>query len=425
MDRRRVAKAEVADRAGSRWWAATPLPHAVYRDLVTPLFTMRMPIVGFGVLFALVSILILQRWADPVILLLCISAAIVTIVRLLIIAAYNKAGAGSQSIEDLSHWEHRYALFTFLFALLLAGLNVRVLMVHEPLMLIGTVSLVFTFGAGVVSRTSCRPRVCIGSLLIAVVPTALAMLWHGTLSDQQRLHGEFFALFGLLLLAVLAMSLDSVRHLYAAMLEQLITKHDLAKLARVDALTGLPNRLMLRDAYHTGVEGAERTGTQLAIHYLDLDGFKAINDRFGHPSGDRMLRQVAARLLATIRAKDVVVRLGGDEFIVMQAGVNHRDEAELLGRRIIKQLSDVYVIDGVEMRISASIGIALASSFATDLDDLIASADAALYKSKALGKAQLQFCEIIDRHRDGGAGRFADARRSMAVSMYQVSGSAE
>lgn len=414
MDRRRISGSDNAKRVLSSWWAPAPLPAAIYRDLVAPLFTMRMPILGFGLLFAAVSILILMRWRDPGILALGVSAALITILRLMVIGRYHNGGGSTQPVADLATWEKRYTNLTFVFAALLAGLNIRVLMVHEPLMLTATISLVFTFGAGTVSRTSCRPRLCTGSLLIAVLPTAITMLWHAASTHQQALHGEFFMLLSFLLLAVLGMSLDSVRHLYTAMLEQLVTKHDLAKLARYDALTELPNRLMLREAYHVRVDTAQRTGKQLALHYLDLDGFKSINDHFGHPAGDEMLRQVATRLLSTVRLDDVVFRLGGDEFVVIQAGVNHRDEAELLARRIIKQLSDAYVITDIEMRISVSIGISLACCLDDDLDELIAGADAALYRSKARGKSQLHFCDADEHLRQGALARLREARMDVA-----------
>ncbi len=97
----------------------------------------------------------------------------------------------------------------------------------------------------------------------------------------------------------------------------------------------------------------------------------------------------------------MVGRLGGDEFVVLQPAVQHHDQAELLARRIIRQLSDIYEINGTEMRISVSIGIALASVHGLDLDGLMQCADGALYQSKARGKAQVHFCEIID----GGEGR--------------------
>ncbi len=400
MDKRRPGNAIRANLASARWlgrWlSGSALPAAIYRDLVAPLFTMRAPIIGFGFLYFFVSALILLRWLDPTILILMVSAIAVTTLRVIVLDRYHRAGGAAQRPDDLAAWERHYTAWTFVFALLLAALNVRVLMVHEPLMLTGTISLLFTFGAGVVSRTSCRPRLCVGSLLIAVLPTAAAMLWHATTASDQRLHGAFFILFALMLLAVLAMSLDSVRHLHAAALEQLITKHDLAKLARYDPLTGLPNRLILREAFHARLEGATNIGAQLAVHYLDLDGFKAINDSHGHPVGDQLLKEVAKRLIATIRADDGAFRLGGDEFLLIQAGVTHRDEAELLARRVIKHLSEPYLLNGKALRISVSIGIALTSDFGAELDELVTCADAALYRSKARGKSQLQFCEAKD-----------------------------
>ena len=407
MERRRLNIPVRATIARARWLAelgwksGPPLPAAVYRDLIAPLFTMRLPIIGFGFLYFFVSALILLRWQDPVIFTLMLGSIAVTTVRVALLDRFFRAGGTAQPLATLASWERRYMAWTFVFALLLAALNIRVLMIHEPLMLIGTISLVFTFGAGVVSRTSYRPKLCVGSLLLAVLPTALALLWHATTAGELHLHMPFFLLFALLLLAVLAMSLDSVRHLHAAALEQLITKHDLAKLARYDALTGLPNRLMLREAFQARLEAAQGTGTQLALHYLDLDGFKAINDGHGHPIGDRLLVDVASRLLATIRAEDFAFRLGGDEFLLVQAGVKHRDEAELLARRAIKHLSEPHVFDGTEMRVSVSVGIALSGDFGAELDELVACADAALYRSKARGKSQLQFCEPGDSREPG------------------------
>jgi diguanylate cyclase (GGDEF)-like protein len=201
---------------------------------------------------------------------------------------------------------------------------------------------------------------------------------------------------------VALMSMGSVRHLYASSVEHLTTKHDLAKLARFDPLTGLPNRLLLRESFQASLRTADRAN-QLAIHYLDLDGFKGINDQHGHPTGDRILMEVARRLVATVRTDDVAARLGGDEFLLIQTNVQHADQAELLARRIIRQLSEPYVIDGVDMRISVSIGIALAPEHGTDLERLMACADEALYRSKARGKAQVHFWASGDRQEAGRA----------------------
>lgn len=364
---------------------------AVYRDLVETLFTMRGPIFGLGLIYVVVGCLIVSVWFDPTIAVLTVGAVVVTTARIWLLAAYFRCGGSSQPLDDLVRWERRYAWGTYAFATLLAGLCVRSLSVEQPLMHMATMSLIFTFGAGVVSRIARRPVICACSLTLAVVPTALAFGIHALRPGETDLQTEFYLLQAVVLTVVSAMSLISARHQYYTSVEHLTAKHDLALLARSDPLTGLPNRLLLREVFQPSVKSSARTGRPLAVHYLDLDGFKAINDGYGHPAGDAVLREVAKRLNQTVRAGDTVSRLGGDEFVVIQVGVEHDSEAELLARRILKNLSMPYMVQGQEMRISVSIGIAMSPEFGTDLENLIACADAALYRSKSGGRAQVHF----------------------------------
>lgn len=378
------------------------LPDAVYRDLVATLFTMTAPIAAFGMLYGLVGALVFLSWRHVAVLVLVLCAIAVTICRLLIIRRYHLAGGIGQDIPSLKGWERRYALLTYACAALVAALNLVVLIAHQPLIHLATVSLIFTFGAGLVSRNASRPRLCLMGQTISVVPVSIGMLIHAKGEGPYSLHTQFFVLEAILLLVVALMSIESVRHLYQSSVEHLSTKHDLGKLARFDPLTGLSNRLSVREAflrYATSCHPRQ----QIAIHYLDLDGFKAINDQFGHPAGDKMLVQVAERLIETVRSHDLVARLGGDEFLLVQPGIQHPDQADLLARRVIRQLSDLYQIDGFDMRISVSIGIALAPVHGLDLDSLMQCADGALYRSKAKGKAQVQFCEAADAGEDGRA----------------------
>lgn len=368
------------------------LPDSVYRDLVATLFSMTAPILGFGILYALVGTLAFLSGRNDSILALVLCASVVTAFRLLIIRSFHREGGIGQEISALRSWERRYAWLTFACASLIAALNLMVLTAHQPLLLLVTVSLIFTFGAGLVSRNAGRPRLCLIGQTICVVPVSLGMLVHALSEGPHALHAQFFLLEAALLLVVAGMSIESVRHLYRSSVEHLTTKHDLGKLARFDPLTGLANRLLVRESFLARAPSC-RADQQMAIHYLDLDGFKAINDLFGHPIGDKMLAEVAKRLVATVRSDDVVGRLGGDEFLVLQPGVQHPDQAELLARRIIRQLSETYLIDGTEMRISVSIGIALAPVHGLDLDHLMQCADGALYRSKAKGKAQVHFCD--------------------------------
>lgn len=376
----------------SRWRPRIEaVPEAVYRDLVETVFTMRAPIIGLGCLYALVGCLILSVWPDPIIAALTLTAIGVTATRVWLIQSYFRSGGSSQSLDDLCLWERRYARATYVFALLLAGLAARSLALHQPIVHMTVISLIFTFGAGVVSRTAGRPAICTGGVVLAVGPTSLAFLLHAFSATDALLQTEFYVLQAVLLAVVGAMSLGSARHQYNALVDHLVAEHDMGQLARSDPLTGLPNRLLLREAFRLGVDSSAVTGRPLAVHYLDLDGFKAINDGYGHPAGDAVLREVARRLNETVRAGDTASRLGGDEFVLVQVGVEHPSEAEMLARRIIRTISAPYLIDGRELRISVSIGIAMSPEFGTDLEDLIACADAALYRSKAGGKAQLHF----------------------------------
>lgn len=371
------------------------LPDAVYRDLVATLFAMRLPIAGMGVLFVLAGLLIYQDGRAAGVAVITGLAAAVTLARVWLLGAFHRREAGLD-IDQLRKWERYYAIGSHGFAILLAALTVLVLQSHSPLNHLIAVSLIFTFGAGIVSRIGARPAICVPSLLLATVPTVIALALHSGRSHGAGMHSEYFMVEALLVAAVTALSLESVRHLHKSTVEHLTAKHDLAFLVRQDALTGLPNRLLLRERFRDSLNDNAVDDRQLALHFLDLDGFKGINDRHGHPAGDAVLCEVAARLRSITRSVDTVARIGGDEFIVIQSDVRHENEAEMLARRIIKQLSAPYEVMGTPMRISVSIGIAMAPQHGVDLEKLTACADQALYRSKKGGKAQLFFCNAED-----------------------------
>ncbi|GAA0314253.1 hypothetical protein GCM10009087_25820 [Sphingomonas oligophenolica] len=374
-----------------------PLPEVVYREFIDMLFGMMLPMVAMGIIVVAVAALVAWQWGDPVVAILAVTAALVTTVRVIVIAAYRRARDTRVDIVQVERWEKRYALGNYAFALTLGALNCRVLMFHDPLVHMLTVSLVFGFGAGLVSRISIRPVICVRSLLLVAVPTTIGFFLHSLTADESPLHAELFAIEAVLVATTTILSLHSVRYLYLSMAEHLTAKHDMTFLAKRDALTKLPNRLLLREEFQKGAALMSRRTTRLALHLLDLDGFKPINDQHGHPAGDLVLQEVARRMLATVRAGDTVARLGGDEFVVLQVGIAQDGEAEMLARRLIRSLSAPYEINGEYLRISASVGIALAPEEGRDLDHLIACADGALYRSKAGGKGQLRFCGSGDR----------------------------
>lgn len=170
--------------------------------------------------------------------------------------------------------------------------------------------------------------------------------------------------------------------------ELLRRQQELDGLAHHDPLTGLANRLLLCDRIDQTLAGLRRQGGGLVLCMLDLDGFKAINDSFGHAAGDRVLREVASRLLAVVRNSDTVARLGGDEFVVLLPGMTVSAGMQRLMQLLLEQIGQPIVLaeDGATVAVSASIGITFSDGH-KDTDTLLHEADAAMYRAKSAGKS--------------------------------------
>jgi diguanylate cyclase (GGDEF)-like protein len=153
-----------------------------------------------------------------------------------------------------------------------------------------------------------------------------------------------------------------------------------------DPLTGLLNRTLLRERITHAIELSSRNHTSTAVFFLDLDGFKQINDSLGHRTGDNLLIQVAARLRAAIRSTDSVIRLGGDEFVVVIPGLANPCDAQPFGEKLVAAMQQPVWVEGLALEITCSIGGALYPGAATNVDDLLAKADIALYDAKHHGK---------------------------------------
>ncbi|RVK93801.1 diguanylate cyclase [Sinorhizobium meliloti] len=169
-------------------------------------------------------------------------------------------------------------------------------------------------------------------------------------------------------------------------------------MARHDALTGLANRQFLREAFERLLDESQGKATT-AILNLDLDGFKAVNDAYGHPAGDLLLRRVAERLRACANENDVVARLGGDEFVVLRADLHNEEEAISLAKSIIDLVGAPYDLDGTHADVGVSVGLAFAPKDGRSADELIKAADIALYRAKANGRGTYrQFAPGMDAH---------------------------
>jgi diguanylate cyclase len=203
----------------------------------------------------------------------------------------------------------------------------------------------------------------------------------------------------LLPLAILVVSL--VRKLQRALRHQARLRTEIATLVRneawlksqafTDNLTGLANRLLLADRFQLTLERSKRNRAEFALLMVDLNGFKTINDTYGHAAGDQVLRAVAQRLVATVRGSDTVARLGGDEFVLLIESFEDADELVHLGRKLIAAISaDITLSDQTLVNVGASVGFALFPRNGTDLDSMLDTADRGMYDCKVSGLMELQ-----------------------------------
>ena len=185
---------------------------------------------------------------------------------------------------------------------------------------------------------------------------------------------------------------DDHRHLLGYhFIHQDVTDHKaehqrLSKLAQVDALTGLLNRAGFENAIEEAMQRSRNHMSAMALFYLDVDRFKSINDQHGHLVGDALLRTFAERLLRALRSADVAARLGGDEFVVIAEGLRNIDDVRSIAKKILRAMRTEFVLDGLTLSITASVGIAAYTGDSMRSEALIRRADAALYRAKNAGR---------------------------------------
>jgi diguanylate cyclase (GGDEF)-like protein len=193
------------------------------------------------------------------------------------------------------------------------------------------------------------------------------------------------------------------------------------EMARLDPLTGLPNRLLLRERLAEAMARLQREGEACAVLLIDLDRFKPVNDTLGHPIGDALLEKVADRLRSTVRPTDTVARIGGDEFVILQAGVREAADTQALARRIVDLIGRAYMVEGHLLTIGASVGVALAPEDGADADKLLKNADLALYRAKLDGRGTYRFFEPeMDARMQARRKLELDMRQALARREFQL-----
>ncbi|WP_161914704.1 GGDEF domain-containing protein [Methylosinus sp. C49] len=371
------------------------LPDAAYVELVDMVVRPVFPVVFMGVALACVGLLLASRKQDIALLVLALAALVVNVASVLMILAYRRRTASATILADEARvWERRFAIGLYSFAALLGAINGRGLFSQHPvdsaLVPMLTSGMAFVFAGGVLSNVAFRPRLCGIAIALSATPTIVGCLDRATQATDIHVAAGF-TLQALLLTGFALAGLGWASVTYEGAVRQIVSKLDFAIMARRDDLTGLANRVALRDQFEAAVAGLIGEGGLLAILCLDLDRFKAVNDAYGHSTGDALLRAAASRLASAVRREDTAARLGGDEFVVLQTELRRPDEALVLAHRIIRSLSAPYEIEGRRIQIGVSIGVAIAPRDGWALDDLTARADAALYSMKRGGRGGVAF----------------------------------
>lgn len=292
---------------------------------------------------------------------------------MLMVAQVRVARRGIPDLRTTARFEAAHAISTLGMGSAVGTVTYVVFTQPNVLLQLLATAMLFGYGSGVVARVAIRPKIAVASLVVAALPAIIAtMMWGDT---PHRMVALTFAVF-------LIGSFESVRHSHATAVRHVAMRIEMARLARNDPLTGLKNRLGLRRAFELR---EIRSGTAVAVHCLDLDGFKGINDQFGHAAGDAVLAEVARRITASAPIDATVARMGGDEFAVLQSHVHRPEEAEELANRIHRQVSEPIRIDGHSLSVGVSLGYVLAEAGTAHLEDLLRRADEASYRIKRAG----------------------------------------
>jgi diguanylate cyclase (GGDEF)-like protein len=365
------------------------VPEAVEIELIRSVFHAILPSSVMTICFAVAGSIIYLRTNDPNLLLLLIIGIALSIVRL--IASWFLAPSVSRedvTLDRALRLEARFGAAYLSFALVLGAFGYRAFTLpHQDVHML-VAALLTAYCAGVAVGMGSRLRIAVPSMVLALAPIIVAAFLTEDL---------LYNVTGAVIAAILVSGIQSLRERLRRSVEDIGLRLTFAQLARKDALTALPNRIALKEWYERRVTSA-RDDSLIAVHYLDLNGFKPVNDQYGHPVGDALLSAAGKRIARVIRESDIVARLGGDEFAVVQHGIANSNEAEQLAARLSEALAKPFRIRSLTLRISTGLGYVVSRGKDEDLEDLLSLADKALYVSKSTGAfSQYEAVEAVKR----------------------------
>lgn len=352
------------------------IPEGTYVELVQSLYRTLLPTFIISIGFVTVSALVAFQTPDPVLISLAVLGSISVAARIIILLRFRRQAADDAlSVATARRLERIFAAGYLIFAAIFGMFSAAAFIVATQDAHVLVVALLVGYAAGVAAGVAYRPWISVSAILLGVVPTIPVAL--------ASANPTYWAV-GAVLMIFLVGGIQSMLKHYRMASGGITMKRIFADMAQRDVLTGLLNRFGLGERFND-VTKFGRDRTDIALHYLDLDRFKPVNDQHGHPVGDLLLQAVAGRLISTLRDGDFVARVGGDEFVIVQTGIQDSTEAELLARRVVRVIREPYNVGNLTVTIGTSIGFALVSECGPALDQLIASADDALLWAKASG----------------------------------------
>ncbi|NBB51725.1 diguanylate cyclase [Rhizobium sp. CRIBSB] len=346
----------------------------VFKTLVSELHSTLTPTTIMGITILAVGLFAYQSLQSTLLLMATIGGTMASLGKIAVSLAHRRADAMKRStVADAARWEKVQGLFIFLIAACVGTIATIAFSYRDLSVHILAAALTFGYCAGVTVRISVRPSIAAAAILIAAVPATIAVMAYGDTAHW---------ILSLLCVIFIVAAMQSMLHVYRTTVRQIRLFLEMEHQARHDPLTGLGNRTALSEAY-LNLGSADDSLT--CVHCFDLDGFKHINDRFGHAVGDALLVAIAGRLRENLEPPYLAVRIGGDEFVILQPHVRDPAEAEMLARRILDVLGRPYRLGGEEITIGISLGYTMALSGSAELEQMVASADKASYRAKRNG----------------------------------------
>ncbi|MBR0849238.1 GGDEF domain-containing protein [Bradyrhizobium diazoefficiens] len=351
----------------------TAISDDVHMEVVTGLYGTTTPPILSAICQSMVGAITIFVIGDMATAVLTVAGVAVAMIRLAGVFAFRRrlARAPQPGRAEMESWERRYFAGSVTTAFIFGAFAGRVLVLDDAVCSVMAIGVGFGFGAGTISRLSLRPVAASLHLVAIGVPAVVATLMQGDLNHVGV---------GLLIALYVLASFEMVRMSFNAAIGQIRLKQQFEQLARLDPMTGLFNRSVL--AVDLPKMLSDCAAGTVAVHALDLDRFKEANDRFGHPAGDALLREVAGRLRTIAAQDDLVIRMGGDEFVLVQREPEGAAGAEAMAQHIVRSISAPYDLDGQEIELGVSVGVAIAPGDGGDVEALLSRSDKALYRAK-------------------------------------------